>query len=107
MVTFDDLMDAMSLIEHNNGVRSYILQWYNDVFIPAYESKIVPDTKDRGGVLLSENRCAVTTRELVEILNKRLQLFQIRIEDPALYPDEIYIIHEIDRVLEYSSDERD
>ena len=43
LATFDDLKEAMSLIEHNNGVRSYILQWYNDVFLSAYESKTGPE----------------------------------------------------------------
>ena len=151
LATFDDLIEAMSLVEHNNGVRSYILQWHNDVFMSAYESKKEPDTKQtRSGILSTENRLAVTTRELIEktaeIQGKRLgakhiletylnplinlnvissepsvldgraniyypvkqrnenknlfgytisinisQLFQIRVEDPALFPDEIYI----------------
>lgn len=166
LATFDDLIEAMSLIDYTNGVRPYILQWYNDVFVPAFESKTRPDTKERGAVLLSENRCAVTTKELIEktavIQNKRLgtknisetylnslinlnvisiepsvldgraniyypikqrtenknlfdftssnnisQLFQIRVEDPTLFPDETYIMYEIDRVLRYSSDNRD
>lgn len=66
LATFDDLVEAMSLIEHNNGVRPYISRWFIDVFMPTYESKNEPDTKDKGGDLLSENRCAVTTRELIE-----------------------------------------
>lgn len=166
LATFDDLIEAMSLIEHNNGVRPYILRWFNDVFIPAYESKNEPDIKDKGGITLSENRCAVTTRELIEktaeIQNKRLspkqiletylnplinlnvissepsiidrrfniyypvkqrsenknlfdynnqynisQLFQIRIEDSTLFPDQTYKTHEIERVLNCSSDSRD
>jgi len=77
LATFDDLIEAMSLVEHNNGVRSYILQWHNDVFMSAYESKKEPDTKQtRSGILAAENRLAVTTRELIEktaeIQGKRL-----------------------------------
>jgi hypothetical protein len=53
LATFDDLQEAMSLIEHNNGVRSYILKWYDDVFLSAYESKTGPDSKQaRSGNLL-------------------------------------------------------
>ena len=166
LATFDDLKEAISLIEHNNGVRSYILQWYNGVFLPAYESKKEPDSKETRNEMVHENIIAVTTRELMkktaEIQNKRLgskqiletylnplinlniissepsvldgrahvyyavkqrnenknlfdfassnnisQLLQIRVEDPMLFPDEMYIMHEIDRVLKYSSDKRD
>ena len=67
LAIFDDLKEAMSLIEHNNGVRSYVLKWYNDVFLSAYESKTGPDSKQtRNGNLLTENRIAVTTRDLME-----------------------------------------
>jgi hypothetical protein len=167
LATFDDLQEAMSLIEHNNGVRSYILKWYNDVFLPAYESKIGPDSKQaRNGNLLTENRIAVTTRDLIEktaeVENKRLgsksiletyinplinlnvisnepsvldgraniyypvksknqnrnifdyansinisDCFRIRVENSIAFPNEIYIMHEINRVLNYSSDKRD
>jgi hypothetical protein len=33
--------------------------------------------------------------------------FRIRIENSVIFPNEIYIMHEIDRVLNYSSDKRD
>ena len=167
LATFDDLQEAMSLIEHNNGVRSYILKWYNDVFLPAYESKIGPDSKQtRNGNLLTENRIAVTSRDLIEktaeVEDKKLgsksiletyinplinlnvissepsvldgraniyypiksknqnrnifdfansnnisECFRIRVENSIIFPNGIYIMHEIDRVLNYSSDKRD
>ena len=76
MATFDDLAEAMSLIEHNNGVRPYVLQWYNEVFLPAYDSKSGPDSKETRNSILTESRTAVTTRYLIEktaeIQNKRL-----------------------------------
>ena len=166
LATFDDLKEAMSLIEHNNGVRPYVLQWYNDVFLPVYESKNdQPDSRETNNGTLAESRSAVTTRFLIEktaeIQEKRLsnkemletflnpllnlniissepsvldrrahiyypvkirsenknlfdfansnnisQCFQIKVENPALYPDEIYIMNEIYRVLKYSSNER-
>jgi hypothetical protein len=167
LATFDDLKEAMSLIEHNNGVRSYILKWYNDVFLSAYELKTEPDSKQtRNGNLLTENRIAVTSRDLIEktaevedkklgsksiletyiiplinlnvissepsVLDGRANIyypvksknqnknlfdfansnnisesFRIRIENSVIFPNEIYIMHEIDRVLNYSSDKRD
>ena len=167
LATFDDLQEAMSLIEHNNGVRSYILKWYDDVFLSAYESKTEPDFKQtRNGNLLTENRIAVTTRDLIEktaeVEDKRLgsksiletyinplinlnvissepsvldgraniyypvksknqnrnlfdfansnnisEHFRIRVENPIIFPNEIYIMHEINRVLNYSSDKSD
>ena len=61
LATFEDLKEAMSLIEHNNGVRPYVLQWYNDVFLPAYESKKEPDSKDTRNGPLTETRTAITT----------------------------------------------
>jgi hypothetical protein len=76
LATFDDLKEAMSLIEHNNGVRSYILQWFNDVFMFTYESKNEPDFKETRNGMAHENRIAITTRELIEktaeIQGKRL-----------------------------------
>jgi hypothetical protein len=167
LATFDDLQEAMSLIEHNNGVRSYILKWYDDVFLSAYEAKTGPDSKQaRSGNLLTENRIAVTTRDLIEktaeVEDKRLgsksiletyinplinlnvisnkpsvldgraniyypvksknqnsnlfdfansnnisEHFRIRVENPIIFPNEIYIMHEINRVLNYSPDKRD
>jgi hypothetical protein len=165
LAVFDDLKEAMSLIEHNNGVRPYVLQWYNEVFLPAYESKEVPDSKEIKNTMVTENIIALTTRYLVdktaEIQKKKLsnkemletflnpllnlnvissetsaldgrahiyypvktanentnlfdftssnnisQCFRIKVENPAIYPDEIYIMNEIHRILKYSSDRR-
>ena len=165
LATFDDLKEAMSLIEHNGGIRPYILQWYNEVFLPAYESKNEPDSKEATNGSVSENRIAVTTRYLIEktaeVQNKRLsnkemletylnpllnlnvissepsmldrraniyypvktksenknlfdfatsnnnsQYFRIKVGNPSIYPDKLYIMNEIHRVLKYSSDKR-
>jgi hypothetical protein len=166
LAIFDDLKEAMSLIEHNNGIRPYVLQWYNEVFIAAYDSKSVPDSKEtRNGIPLTEHRTAVTTRYLIEktaeiqkrrlgnkeiletflnplvnmniissepsVLDRRANIYypvktnnenknlfdfgssnnisqrvQIKVENSAIYPDKLYIMNEIDRVLKYSSDKR-
>lgn len=66
LATFDDLREAMSLIEHNNGARPYILEWYYKVFLPAYNSKYGPDSRETKHDTLIENRTAVTTRYLIE-----------------------------------------
>jgi hypothetical protein len=164
LATFDDLKEAMSLIEHNNGVRPYILRWFREVFMPAYESKKEPDSKPgRNSETLTENRIAVTSQDLInktfEVQKKKLspkqiaetyvnplynsnvisseqsaldkranihypvksisennknlfdftgsnnlsQHFNVRVEDPTLFPDQMYIISEISRVIKYSS----
>jgi hypothetical protein len=164
LATFDDLKEAMSLIEHNNGVRPYIFKWFHEVFMPAYESKKEADSKTgRNGETLTETRIAVTSQDLInktfEIQKRKLsskqitetyitplynsnvissefsaldkrakihypvksidennknlfdfagsnnlsQHFNIRVEDPTLFPDQMYIISEISRVIKYSS----
>jgi hypothetical protein len=84
LATFDDLKEAMSLMDYNNGVRSYVLEWYRNVFLKTYNDKTDPDTKNGE----SEDRPAVTTRELIdktsEIMNKSLSGKQIL--ETYLYP---------------------
>lgn len=84
LVTFDDLREAMSLMDYNNGVRSYVLEWYNDVFLKVYNDKFEPDTKNGK----TEDRIAVTTRGLIdktlEIKSKSLSSKQIL--ESHIYP---------------------
>ena len=72
LATFDDLKEAVSLMDNNNGIRPYILEWYNDVFLKVYNDKAELDSKNGK----TEDRIAVTTKELVdktlEIKNKSL-----------------------------------
>jgi len=35
---FDDLQESIFLMEYANGVRPYVLEWYYDVFLKAYET---------------------------------------------------------------------
>jgi hypothetical protein len=69
LASFDDLKDTMFLMQYANGVRPYVLQWYYDVFLAAYNDKTGPDsrmiTKGREDVYLSERRIAVTAQDLV------------------------------------------
>ncbi|MGH9976909.1 MAG: hypothetical protein ACRD8Z_13900, partial [Nitrososphaeraceae archaeon] len=75
--TFDDFKEATSLMDYNNGVRSYILEWHNEVFLKAYDNKTDPDSKN-GKI---EDRLALTTKELIEktseFTNKSLSSKQI------------------------------
>jgi hypothetical protein len=70
LASFDDLKDTMFLMQYANGVRPYVLQWYYDVFLVAYNEKTVADSRTvvRGKeeVYLSERRIAVTSQDLVE-----------------------------------------
>jgi hypothetical protein len=67
----------MSLMSYNNGVRSYVLEWYNEVFLKAYDNKTELDSKNEK----TEDRLALTTKELiektVEIMNKSLSSKQV------------------------------
>jgi hypothetical protein len=67
--TYDDLKEAMFLMEYANGVRPYILEWYNEVFLPSYQAKTEPDTKGEK----SESRIALTTAQLVEATYSKQQ----------------------------------
>ena len=79
---FEDLQETMHLMEYANGVRPYILEWYNDVFLETYNAKKYKDSKiNSRGEVLTENRIAVTTKELIdktfEVQNKKLSTQQI------------------------------
>jgi hypothetical protein len=79
---FQDLQETMCLMEYANGVRPYILEWYNDVFLETYNAKTYEDSKiNSRGEVLTENRIAVTTKELIdktfEVQNKKLSTQQI------------------------------
>ena len=79
---FEDLQDTMHLMEYANGVRPYILEWYNDVFLETYNAKKYEDSKiNSRGEELTENRIAVTTKELIdktfEVQKKKLSTQQI------------------------------
>jgi hypothetical protein len=75
--TFEDLREAMSLIQFANGVRPYILEWYNEVFVPTYNTKYEPDSKTRvrgeDTIIIEEDRKAVTTGQLVDATETKLK----------------------------------
>ena len=79
---FEDLREATYLLEYANGVRPYILEWYNDVFLATYNDKTVVDSKiNNRGEEIAEKRKALTSRELIdkitEIYNKKISTKQL------------------------------
>jgi hypothetical protein len=63
--TFDDLRDSIYLMEYSNGIRPYILEWFNEVFLVAYNEKTTPNTKSNDDSV-SEEIIALTTAESVK-----------------------------------------
>src|SRR5687768_10657555 len=61
---FEDLKEAMFLMEYASGVRPYQLEWYNDIFLKLYNDKKEPDFKEKDCKLLTEKRISVTTEQL-------------------------------------------
>ena len=65
--TFEDLRESVSFIEHADGLRSYVRDWYYDVFLDSYNAKAAPDSKiDSRGQTLTEKMVALTTEQLAE-----------------------------------------
>ncbi len=63
---FEDLREVIFLMEYATGVRPYILEWYYDVFLDAYNSKAEPDSREKDDKIIVEKRIALTTEQLVE-----------------------------------------
>jgi len=80
--TFEDLCESVSFIEYADGLRSYVREWYYDVFLDAYNVKTDPDYKtDSRGQTLTEKMVALTTEQLAEATyqkqNKKFSTKQI------------------------------
>lgn len=63
--TFEDLQESIYLMEYSNGVRPYILEWYNEVFLIEFN-----DTWDRDNKNTDNNNdetgIGITTKDLVD-----------------------------------------
>jgi DNA polymerase, archaea type len=66
--TFDDLQEAISLMEYGDGTKPYVLEWYREVFLPTYNPKKNPESKvdSKSNRRIEESRVAVTTEQLKE-----------------------------------------
>ncbi|MFI5424694.1 MAG: hypothetical protein ACHQXG_07875, partial [Nitrososphaerales archaeon] len=72
LATYDDLAEAMFIMQYASGVRPYILEWYYTVFLKTYNAKTEPESKIFDNGERTEDRIAVTTEELV-IATKEIQ----------------------------------
>ena len=68
IATFEDLQNTVSLMEYSEGVRPYILEWYNEVFRKAFEDKgdKVDSKTNSKGETLEEIRPALTSQDLIK-----------------------------------------
>lgn len=68
ITTFEDLQNTISLMEYSDGVRPYILEWYNEVFLKAFEDKrdVVGSKTNSKGEILEETRVALTSQDLIK-----------------------------------------
>lgn len=99
MAIYSDMLESLSLLNNNvGGVRPYVLDWYDNVFLNLYDSKSDPNSKDKNGEKITEQRKGVTTTELIEksheVLNKPYTTKQILNE--FIYP--LYNLGYIDSI---------
>jgi hypothetical protein len=67
IATFEDLQNTISLMEYSDGVRPYILEWYYEVLLKAFEEKTEPDLKvNSKGEELKEDRVALTSQDIIK-----------------------------------------
>jgi hypothetical protein len=57
--TFEDLQESVYLMEYSNGVRPYVLEWFNEIFLVEFNDKRDIDNND-GNVI------GITTKDLVD-----------------------------------------
>jgi len=72
LALFEDLKEAMFLMEYTSGVRPYISNWLDAVFLKILNTKTEVDKKTVDGFEKSEDRIALTTEQLV-IATKEMQ----------------------------------
>jgi hypothetical protein len=75
--TFDDLQESIYLMEYSNGVRPYILEWYNEVFLVEFNEKKNNNNDEED----DNEEVGLTTKELVDatfrIRERRLSTQQV------------------------------
>jgi hypothetical protein len=88
IATFDDLQETLYLMENSTGVRPFIMEWFEKVFMAAFKSKTGPDSKTRGKETVEESMIALTSESLrekhKEVYGKTLRSKQIL--ETYLYP---------------------
>lgn len=66
LATFDDLQETQYLMENSSGVRPFIIEWFDRVFMSAYNDLKEPNRKDKDGKTVKESMIALSTRQLAE-----------------------------------------
>jgi hypothetical protein len=68
IATFEDLQNTISLMEYSDGVRPYILEWYYDIFLKAFNDKgdKVDIKTNSKGETLEEPRVALTSQDIIK-----------------------------------------
>jgi hypothetical protein len=62
--TFEDLQESIYLMEYSDGVRPYILEWYNEVFLVKFNDN--RDNNKEAGNIDENGGIGLTTKELVD-----------------------------------------
>jgi hypothetical protein len=82
LATFEDLKEAMYLMEHGGGARPYIMEWYDEVYLPTYGKLTEPNYRVKDGKTITERMIGLNTKQLsdatYEIQGKALTENQIR-----------------------------
>ena len=66
IASFDDLKEAMYLMEHGSGARPYIMEWYDEVYLPTYGKLTEPNRIVRDGKTITERMIGLDTKQLSE-----------------------------------------
>jgi hypothetical protein len=68
IATFEDLQNTNSLMKYSDGVRPYILEWYYDIFLKAYEDKCdkIDIKTNSKGETVEEDRVALTSQDIIK-----------------------------------------
>jgi hypothetical protein len=71
MALYSDLYESLSLFNNSTGgIRPYVLDWYRNIFLTLYGLKTNPNSKVKNGDIISEERIAVTSQELIDKTNE-------------------------------------
>jgi hypothetical protein len=74
LATFADLKETLSLVEYINGVRPYVLEWFNDLFLTAH-AEIVAQNIERLANLPDDEKKKEKRDPAVGITSKELALW--------------------------------
>ncbi|MGD1837269.1 MAG: hypothetical protein ACPKPY_04335 [Nitrososphaeraceae archaeon] len=66
LTLFEDLSEALFLMEYGEGLRPYVHEWFYNVFVKKYNEKSEPNSKkDSYGETITEDKRGITTADLV------------------------------------------